>query len=161
MILVDLILLILSVVITSIVPFFLPITIWLITNAIHTWILIYILILSICIGCIIMWLCRYYADGKMMSYLQRKKVLKTHGTIRKMTIWKIEWVLYKSHNIYLIWLCTAAAARSSIPDIVIIRLVRPKMNIYQRLSAYIAWKLSLYIPIIYWVKIALSSMKMM
>ena len=161
MLLMNLILLILSVIITSIIPFFLPITIWLITNAIHAWIFIHVLVLCICVGCAIMWLCRYYADGKMMSYLQHKKTPKIHSNIRKMTIGKIEWVLHKSHNVYMIWLCTATASWSSIPDMLIIRLVRSKLNIYQRLSAYITWKLLLYIPIIYWVQIALSMMKMM
>lgn len=161
MIFIQLLLLYFTVLWTSIMPLLLPVTIWIITNLINHRAPLLIVVIIIMTACISIWILRYYFDKKMINLFQKKKPPIVHNALRKNTTWKIENLLKMSHNIYVIWCCTAVASWSSIPDMLIIRLVRSKLSIYQWLSSYLIWKMVLYLPIVYATQFALTMMKKM
>lgn len=143
------ILLILLVASTSVVPFLLPITVSLLTYMSYMLIPSWVWVISVLLAVLMMWYLWYFFDKKFVLRLYtmfpnlRKISSKTpHQTFTKM--------INHTYTTHLIRFCVVGGSFSSLPDIILVRLVRTKMSPYWRISAYALWKLLLYIPIIYW-----------
>lgn len=147
MLILNSLLLLISVMIVTIIPFFFPFVIWLIGTLLHNHSDPLQLVLIAMSWSLLMWYFRYYSNEKIFDWLTQKLRLKDKRKPKFML--KIEWYLYSSHISYLIWIVIAIAAWSGFPDILTIRIVHSKINIYQWLSAYMIWKFLLYLPLIY------------
>ncbi len=137
----------LSVIATSFLPLLIPITFWLILQLLYLWVHWFVILCIIISASLIVWVIRYEWDKKTMTYLATKypnifdkKIDPSNKRIKTLS--------HIHNNMYLMRISTVIASRSPLPDMVLIRVVRNKMNIYQRLTSYTLGKI-----IVYWIVI--------
>ncbi len=140
-------LLLISVMIVTIIPFLFPFVVGLIWTLLHNHSDPSQLVFIAMSWSLFMWYFRYYSNEKIFQRIAQK--LSTKNKKKPNLMLKLEWYLHTANISYIIWIVIAIAAWSGFPDILTVRIVHNKVNIYQWLSAYIIWKLFLYLPLIY------------
>ncbi len=140
-------LLLISVMVVTIIPLFFPFLVWFIGTLLHNNFDPFLLVSISILWSFIMWFVRYYSNEKIFNLISKKLGLQDKKKPALMI--KIEWYLNNSKISYILWIVIAIAAWSGFPDILTVRIVHKKVNIYQWISAYMVGKTFLYVPLIY------------
>jgi hypothetical protein len=133
---------------TTLIPVFLPFTISYITYAVHIWISPWGALIWVSIASFSMWYVWYIYDRKIIDYLIKKYPWLRVSASQK-HIGRLQKILQHKHATPLVWLCTVGWSFSSLPDVVLIRLVRSSLSLPWWTSSYTLWKLFLYGSFLY------------
>lgn len=137
------------VMVSSLLPFLMPFTFAYILRLIYIDISALLVFWVVMSFSILTWIARYYWHIHIMTYMQREhpKLVNKKIDITQYTWWKK--LAYVQNNIYLLSIFTAISARSLLPDMLLIYVVRKKMPIHLRLISYVVGKSVVYGMIIF------------
>lgn len=144
-----------GIVLASMLPILVRLPIALIVNLLASHWSKFDVIIILSISWIIVWLLWRYIDNYMSILLQKIKILIKQKN-NKNTFWqkirifykKIENKLENTHNIYIVFLLTVILIQSALPDVIIVRIVRKKFNMFWFIFTFAIGKILTYLPIV-------------
>ena len=169
-IIIGVLVLILSVLANSALPFLLPFVIGAITYLLHIWMWYQLIILYILFFSLLNVFGLLFLDEqivKLIVYLQNKwvKIYKNNDSIYKKEPWvlsslwdKLVAIIEKKSNLPLIYLAVIWCCWFMLPDLITTRVIKWKMSEWWFVFCFMVWKWLFYIPIVYWIHTTMNMM---
>ena len=129
---------------TSFLSLLFPLTAWLILQILYLKINSLVILIVVILASIVVWIMRYERDKKIVHYLTSHypKLFPKKVNLADSRRWRL--LSHIHNNVYIMRWCTMFVSWSSFPDMVLIRIVRTRLNLWQRLTSYILGKIAAY-----------------